>query len=132
VGRVERFEDLLAWQHAMELVTQAYRVSRQRPFSRDFALCDQLHRAAISVPANIAEGFERNSRAEFHRFLTIAKGSCGEVRTHVMIAHRLEYLDEEAANTMIYAAEETSRLISRLRTSVARQRDAAPKKAKPL
>lgn len=109
----------------MDLVTDAYRVSRQPPFSRDFGLCDQLHRAAVSVPSNIAEGFERESRAEFHRFLTIAKGSCGEVRTHVLIARRLEYIDDAAATHLLQLAEEVSRLISRLRASVAGQRDAA-------
>ena len=111
----------------MDLVTKVYRVSRDRPFSRDFGLSDQLHRSAISVPANIAEGYERGSRAEFHRFLTIAKGSCGEVRTHIQIARRLEYLDEETANALIAHAEEVSRLISRLRTSVAKQREADAK-----
>src|SRR5688572_6613752 len=102
----------------MDLVVEAYRVSRDKPFCRDFGLCDQLHRAAISVPANIAEGYERGSRAEFHRFLTIAKGSCGEVRTHIQIARRLDYLDDESAKALITAAEEVSRLISRLRASV--------------
>ena len=126
VARVERFEDLLAWQKGMDLVAETYRVSRQRPFSRDFALYDQLHRAAISVVANIAEGFERSSRAEFHRFLTIAKGSCGEVRTHILIARRLEYLEQETAQHMVLHAEEVSRLISKLRTSVARQRKTTP------
>jgi four helix bundle protein len=122
LARVERFEDLLAWQKGMDLVAATYRISRERPFSRDFALCDQLHRAAISVVANIAEGFERSSATEFYRFLTIAKGSCGEVRTHLLIARRLEYVDNDTVQRTILDAEEVSRLISKLRTSVGRQR----------
>ncbi|HUP61876.1 MAG TPA: four helix bundle protein [Thermoanaerobaculia bacterium] len=125
--RVERFEDLIAWQRGMDLVVRLYELSRVGKFSRDFALSDQLHRAGISVPANIAEGFERGSRAEFHRFLSIAKGSCGEVRTHLHIAKRLGYIDEQTATAALGEAEEVSRIISKLRTTVARHRDALKK-----
>jgi four helix bundle protein len=102
---VQRFEDLVAWQRGMDLAVHVYELSRQGQFARDFALCDQIHRAGISVPSNIAEGFERGSRAEFHRFLGIAKGSCGEVRTHVYLAQRLGYLDEETARETVTEAE---------------------------
>jgi four helix bundle protein len=121
---VQRFEDLIAWERGMDLAVHVYEISRQGRFARDFALCDQIHRAGISVPSNIAEGFERGSRAEFHRFLGIAKGSCGEVRSHLHLAKRLGYLDEETTAIALRAAEETSRIISRLRTTVARHRDA--------
>jgi four helix bundle protein len=124
---VQRFEDLVAWQRAMALVERVYALSRQGKFARDFALCDQIHRAAISVPSNIAEGFERGSRSEFHRFLSIAKGSCGEARTQLHMAKRLGYLDEETAAIVMAEAEEVSRIISKLRTTVARHRDAAKK-----
>src|SRR3954464_8272974 len=70
--KVERFEDLLAWQKAIKVAQHIYMISRRQPFSRDFALCDQIRRAANSIASNIAEGFERGSRAEFHRFLSIA------------------------------------------------------------
>lgn len=124
---VQRFEDLVAWQRGMDLAVHIYELSRRGQFARDFALCDQIHRAGISVPANIAEGFERGSRAEFHRFLSIAKGSCGETRTHIHLAHRLGYLDDEVAKEALREAEEVSRIISKLRTTVARHRDAAKK-----
>jgi len=109
----------------MDLAVDVHMMSRQGDFGRDFALRDQIQRAGISVPSNIAEGFERGSRAEFHRFLSIAKGSCGEARTHVHLAHRFGYLDSAAAKQLLAEAEEVSRLISRLRSVVARQRDAA-------
>ena len=111
----------------MDLAKRLYELSRQGNFARDFALCDQIHRSSISVPANIAEGFERGSRAEFHRFLSIAKGSCGETRTHIYLAKRLGYLDDVTAADALREAEEVSRIISKLRTTVAKQRD-TPKK----
>jgi four helix bundle protein len=123
--RVERFEDLLAWQRAIDLVVRVYELSRVGKFARDYALADQIHRAAISVSANISEGFERGSRAEFHRFLSIAKGSAGELRTHLHIARRLGYITDAVAAATLGEAEEVSRMISRLRATVARQRDSA-------
>jgi four helix bundle protein len=77
---VTRFEELLVWQKAKRLCVEVYRVTGAGPFMRDFGLRDQIQRAAVSVMSNIAEGFERNSRAEFARFLAIARGSAGEVR----------------------------------------------------
>jgi four helix bundle protein len=125
--KIQGFEDLIAWQRGMDLATHVYSLSRNRPFSRDFALADQTHRSAISVPSNIAEGYERGSRAEFYRFLTIAKGSCGETRTQIRLAERLGYLDAATASEALREAEDVSRIISKLRTSVAKQRD-TPKK----
>ena len=125
MGGVRGFEDLVAWQRAMDLAVHVYELSRQGKFARDFALADQIHRAGISVPSNIAEGYERGSRAEFHRFLTIAKGSCGETRTQLHLAKRLGYLDAETADAALREAEQVSRIISKLQSSVARQRDAA-------
>jgi len=121
--KVGRFEDLVAWQRGMDLAVNVYELSRQGKFARDFALSDQIHRAGISVPSNIAEGFERGSRAEFHRFLTIAKGSCGELRTQIYLAKRLGYLSDETAAAALDEAEQTSRIINKLRSSVAKQRD---------
>ena len=123
MAKVERFEDLIAWQRSMDFVVRVYDLSRIGRFAKDFALSDQIHRAAISVPSNIAEGFERGNRTEFHRFLSISKGSCGEMRTHIHVARRLGYLNEETARAALTEAEEISRIISRLRTTMARQRD---------
>ena len=78
---IGQFEELIAWQRGMDLAVRVHELSRAGEWARDFVLRDQIHRSVISVPANIAEGYERGSRAEFHRFLMIAKGSCGETRT---------------------------------------------------
>jgi four helix bundle protein len=122
MARIQRFEELIAWQKAMDLAVDAYRMTRKRPLSRDFALADQMHRAAISVPSNIAEGFDRGSRAEFHRFLSIAKGSCAELKTQIYLADRLEYIDATTTEAMLQQADEVSRIVGGLRTKVAAQR----------
>lgn len=127
MAKVEKFEDFQAWQRSMDFVVRVYGFTASGKFARDFALSDQIHRAAISVPANISEGFERGSRSEFHRFLSIAKGSCGELRTHIYLAERLGYISTETAQSALSEAREISRMISKLRTTVARQRDAQKK-----
>ena len=120
--RVERFEDLIAWQKAMDLAVHSYELTREPRLARDFALSGQMHRAAISVPSNIAEGFEHGTRSEFHRFLTISKASAGELRTQFHLAHRIGYLNDQAAHDALAMAEEVSRIISGLRTTVAKQK----------
>jgi four helix bundle protein len=125
-GKVARFEDLIAWRKAMELAVDVYRLTRDQPFVRDFALCAQIHRAAISVPSNIAEGFDRGTRSEFHRFLSIAKASCAEVRTQLQLALRLGYIEPAGARQILEQTEELSRIIGGLRNTVAVQRRTPP------
>ncbi|MFQ5816859.1 MAG: four helix bundle protein [Terriglobia bacterium] len=88
----QRFEELPLWRAAKELALRVYRMTDGDKFSRDFGLRDQIRRAAISVSSNIAEGFERGSRKEFIRFLYIAKGSVGEVRSQLAVAEALGYV----------------------------------------
>ena len=83
MGKIERFEDIESWKLAREAVNLVYAATRQEMFSRDFALCNQIRRAGISILSNIAEGFERNGNKEFLQFLSVAKGSCGEVRAQL-------------------------------------------------
>jgi four helix bundle protein len=75
-NKVERFEDLIAWQKSRILTQAIYQITRQSDFSRDFGLAGQMQRAAVSIMSNIAEGFERSKAGEFHQFLSIAKSSC--------------------------------------------------------
>ena len=82
-GRIRTFEDLVVWQKAIAFVKQVYLITDEGELKRDFGLKDQLRRAAVSIPTNIAEGFERSSRKEYLLFLNIAKGSAGEVRSLV-------------------------------------------------
>ncbi|MEL6445389.1 MAG: four helix bundle protein [Bacteroidota bacterium] len=91
----KRFEDMEAWQAARRLVGEIYAATNTGAFQRDFSLRDQIRRAAISVPSNIAEGFERGSDRDFARFLLIAKGSAGEVRAQLYCALDLGYLSNE-------------------------------------
>ena len=92
--KIEKFEDLKVWQKGIFLVKQVCLVTKQGEISRDFGLKDQLRRAAVSIPTNIAEGFERYSRKEYVNFLNIAKGSAGEVRSLLRIALEIGYLDK--------------------------------------
>jgi len=111
MARVERFEDLIAWQCSRELVKQIYRVTSSGRFARDFALTDQIRRAAISVGANIAEGFERGGDKEFFQFLANAKGSAGELRAQIYMAGDQAYLSPDECRALLDQALEASRLI---------------------
>ena len=91
-----RFEDLLIWQKARDLTRLVYDLTKVDAFSRDFGLRDQIRKAAISVMSNIAEGFERDSDAQFAHFLTIAKGSCGEVRSQLYVALDQGYVGQRS------------------------------------
>ncbi|MBK9215244.1 MAG: four helix bundle protein [Chloracidobacterium sp.] len=95
MARIERFEDIEAWKLAREVTRTVYAVSSSGAFAKDFALVNQIRRAAVSILSNIAEGFERNGDKEFVQFLTVAKGSCGEVRAQLYIAMDQGYLDEK-------------------------------------
>lgn len=115
---VERFEDLVAWQKARELTRQIYSITRHGEFAKDFGLLDQIRRAAVSVMSNIAEGFERGSRPEFHHYLVIAKGSCAEVRSQLFVALDAGYIPESEFNSLMSMAIEVTRIIAGLRSSV--------------
>ena len=86
MATIKRFEEIEGWQKARELTRFVYQITGQEQFAKDFGLKDQIRRAAISVMSNIAEGFERDGRAEFLQFLSIAKASAGEVQSQLYIA----------------------------------------------
>jgi len=92
---VRSFEDLLVWQMGIELVKRVYLFTASGLLNRDFGLRDQIRRASVSVPTNIAEGFERASRKEYLLFLNFAKGSAGEVRSLLRVAVEIGYLEVE-------------------------------------
>ncbi len=118
MSKVERFEDLIAWQKAKQLAKDVYEVTRIGAFSRDFGLSNQIQRAAVSVMSNIAEGFERHRPGEFHQFLSIAKGSCAEVRSQLYIAHDIGYVNQEQFQKLLSQAEEVTRILAGLRKAV--------------
>lgn len=105
------YKELVAWQKAMDLVVSCYKSTANFPASERFGLTDQLRRAAVSIPANIAEGHGRHYDAEFVRFLYIASGSLAELETHIQIAQRLDYLDQIAADHLIGQCMEVARLL---------------------
>src|SRR6266849_3101464 len=113
MATVQRFEDLHVWQEARSLVNEVYKVTKQRAFIRDYALRDQITRAAISSMSNIAEGFERGSRKEFIQFLNIAKASNGEVRSQLYVALDQEYIDQKMFDQMCEAALTLSKRLSK-------------------
>ena len=102
---VKNFEDLEIWKDARRLTKAIYRMTKDGGFAKDFALRDQIRRAAVSVMSNIAEGFERGGNQEFIQFLHVAKASCGEVRSHLYVALDQSYVDQKdcdaAANRFV-------------------------------
>ncbi len=121
---VERFEDLTAWQKARQLNKSIYEATRQGSFAKDYGLAGQIQRAAVSIMSNIAEGFERYNRPEFHQFLSVAKASCAEVRCQLYVALDVGYLDQQTFASLPARAEEVGRMVGGLRASVAKSRDA--------
>lgn len=97
---IRSFEDLIVWQMAIELVKQIYLLTGAGALRTDFGLKDQIRRAAVSIPTNIAEGFERASRKEYLQFLNIAKGSAGELRSLLRIAVEVGYMGKPLYNEL--------------------------------
>lgn len=92
MAQISKFEDLIAWQKARTLTRDIYLITQQGAFSKDFGLSNQMQRATVSIMSNIAEGYERGTRNEFYRFLSIAKASCVELRSQLYIAFDIDYL----------------------------------------
>jgi len=113
MAKVERFEDMECWKKARELTKVIYDISSASKFAHDFGLRDQIRRASVSILSNIAEGFERDGSKEFVQFLSMAKGSCGEVRAQ-LVALDQQYISKEQFETIIKRAIEVSRIISGL------------------
>ena len=107
--KIEKFEDIIAWQKSKELTIDIY---RQFKNCKDFSFRDQIQRATVSIMNNIAEGFERRGDKEFKHFLFIAKGSCGEVRSMLYLALELKYLSKEDFKKFHNLSIEISKLLS--------------------
>ena len=122
---MKRFEELIAWQKARALTKAIFQATKQGEFSRNYSLVSQIQRAAVSIMANIAEGFERNRRTEFHQFLSIAKSSSAEVRSHLYVALDVGYLTPQEFQLLHDQADEVGRILGGLRQTVAKQRGEA-------
>jgi len=111
MGAIARFEDIQAWQKAKVLVCKIYEVSSNGSLANDWALRDQLRRAAISIMSNIAEGFARRTSKEFANFLSMAHGSAAEVQSHLYVALELRYLSEHRFKELYQLAGEVSKMV---------------------
>jgi len=112
--KFERFEDIEGWKKARELCNEIYEITLEELFMKDFELKNQIRASSGSIMDNIAEGFERNGKAEFINFLSIAKGSCGEVISQLFRALDRKYIQEEKFNYLKNKSIETSKIISGL------------------
>jgi four helix bundle protein len=118
---VKAFEELEVWKEARRLTQRIYQLTKNENFSKDFALRDQIRRAAVSVMSNVAEGFERGGNQELVQFLYVAKASCGEVRSQVYVALDQSYVTgaevDELTNSFKRLSSMISNLIAYLRKS---------------
>jgi len=115
MGEVKNYQDLIVWQKAMDVVVEVYRLTKKFPQGEFYGLTNQIRRAAISIPSNIAEGHTRNSRSEYLNFLSIAQGSRAEVETQMIISVRLGYLTSEETLPTLSLLNEINRIISTIR-----------------
>jgi four helix bundle protein len=112
------YRDLVAWQKAMKFVTAIYEVTQRFPSEERYGLTNQLRRASVSVPSNIAEGQARFSQKEFHHFLSMARGSLVEIETQLLIARNLKYLEPAKAEDLLATADELGRILNGLISSI--------------
>ena len=107
-----KFEDIVAWQKAHQFVVMTYRTTRTFPDFEKFGLCSQFQRAAVSIPANIAEGYKKLSRADKLRFYNIAQGSLEECRYYIILSKDLGYINEGGYELLATTIEECSKTLN--------------------
>jgi four helix bundle protein len=118
MSTVKSFRELEVWQKAVKLAVEVYRVSKQFPRDERFGLTNQIRRASTSIPANIAEGSERDGTKEFLQFLGIASGSLAEVETFLLLAMELQMLPQPDYQALSMKAGEVGRLLNGLKRSL--------------
>ncbi|HTQ37994.1 MAG TPA: four helix bundle protein [Pirellulales bacterium] len=115
---IQNYRDLIAWQKSMDLAEMVYQATAHFPADERFGLTQQMRRAVVSIPSNIAEGHARRSTQEYRRFLSIANGSRAEIGTQVLLSARLKYFDDAQRANLIEQIEEVGRLINGLLNSL--------------
>ena len=123
MAKVQKVEDLIAWQKAEALAELVYSACRSGELARDFGLRDQMQRAAVSVMSNIAEGFERKTTTDFSHFLYIAKGSLGELKSQLFLTARLKLIPPAVFGPTYSLADETGKVISGLISSLTQNQE---------
>src|SRR5438067_2818979 len=114
----QSFENLEVWQRGCRLAVDVFKAFAS---CRNFTMQDQVQRAALSVPSNVAEGYERDSNKEFIRFLNISKGSCGELRTQLYISRKLDFLTKSDFNRLVNSSKEISKMLHGLSRAVGKR-----------
>jgi len=118
---MESYQELEVWKKAIELVTDIYRITKTFPNEEIYALTSQVRRAAISVPANIAEGWGRNMTKEYIQFLRIARGSLLEVETHLIVSRNLQYLNDQPFGIILQKIQEINKMLNSLINSLSKR-----------
>lgn len=111
---MSNYQELVVWQKAIQLVTDIYKLTKIFPKEEAYGLVSQLHRAAVSIPSNIAEGRDRNSDKEFSNFLCIARGSLAELETQIIISENLGYIKQEQKIYILNKCYEIGKMINGL------------------
>ena len=132
---LKTYRELDVWQKSMDLVVAVYELTRKFPADEKFGLTSQLRRAAVSIPANIAEGYARKHRGDYVHHLSVAAGSAAEVETHVTISVRLGFVSKEGAMAVWNLTQEVARMLSKLIQSLENAKrpplDAKPRTLNP-
>jgi four helix bundle protein len=121
-GSIRSYRDLVAWQMGMALAKRVYGATRLFPREEQYGLTQQLRKAVVSVPSNIAEGYGRGSRRDYLSFLRTARGSLYEVETQVLLARGLEYLTEKQSGSLLEDVRKCSRVLQGLIRSLANEK----------
>jgi len=119
---VRTFRDLVAWQKGIRLSLLVYRLTKRFPDEEKFGMVSQMRRSAVSIPANIAEGYGRGRRAEYIRYLEIGRGSLFELQTYLELAREMQWVDGEDLAAVARLADEVDRVVSALLRSLKRRR----------
>ncbi len=109
---MKSFKELKVWQKGIELVAMVYKITASIPDEEKYGLRAQMRRAAVSIPSNIAEGHLRKTAKDFRQFLSIARGSCAELETQIIIAHKLGFVQDGDFNKLSPKVEELSKMLS--------------------
>ena len=111
---MQNYRDLLVWKKGIELAQSVYQAAKRLPKEELYGLSDQMRRAAVSIPSNIAEGCARGSDREFARFLSIAQGSIAELETQIILCRNFNFFDEETEKKLLFLTEEESKMLRAL------------------
>jgi four helix bundle protein len=112
--KINDYKDLLVWQKAMNLVVEVYKTTKMLPKEETYSLSDQMRRAAVSIPSNIAEGYGRQTQKSYAQFLTIARGSAFELETQILLCRKIYQISSEITKSLLSAISEITKMLTSL------------------